>query len=128
MDEIDDFTTFAGFDIIAQTLRTNSGVGFANLAHWSEREGSGQNAQALTERIMGMGMQMPDGFVMSFAPPPIQGLSLTGGVEGYLEFRGDAGIDEIQATASRLMNAAKRAPRAGQRPHHPRHLDPTLPR
>jgi len=110
MDEIDDFTTFAGFDIIAQALRTNSGIGFANLAPWDEREGPGQNAQALTERIMGMGMQMPDGFVMSFAPPPIQGLSLTGGVEGYLEVRGDADIDDIQATASRLMNAANERP------------------
>ncbi|HSH26479.1 MAG TPA: efflux RND transporter permease subunit, partial [Wenzhouxiangella sp.] len=110
MDEIDDFSTFAGFDIIAQALRTNSGVGFANLSDWSERTGPGQDAQSLTRRIMGAGMQMPEGFVIAFAPPPIQGLSLTGGVEGYLEVRGDASIDEIQAIASRIMNAANQRP------------------
>ncbi|NBD94981.1 MAG: multidrug efflux RND transporter permease subunit [Gammaproteobacteria bacterium] len=110
MDEVDDFTTFAGFDIIAGALRTNSGVGFANLADWSERQGPRQNAQAMTERIMGLGGQMPEGFVVSFAPPPIQGLSLTGGVEGYLEVRGDANTEELQAVASRVMNAANERP------------------
>ncbi|RFF29014.1 MULTISPECIES: efflux RND transporter permease subunit [unclassified Wenzhouxiangella] len=110
MDEIDDFTTFAGFDIISMSQRTNSGAGFANLADWSEREGPGQDAQSMTGRIMGMGMQMPDGFVISFAPPPIQGLSLTGGVEGYLEVRGDADTAEIQALAARLMATANERP------------------
>ena len=110
MDEIDDFTTFAGFDIIARSQRTNSGVGFANLADWSEREGPGQDAQSMTGRIMGLGAGMPEGFVISFAPPPIQGLSLTGGVEGYLEVRGDASTDEIQALAARLMAAANERP------------------
>lgn len=110
MDEIDDFSAFAGFDIIAQALRTNSGVGFANLSDWSERTGPGQDAQSLTRRIMGVGMQMPEAFVIAFAPPPIQGLSLTGGVEGYLEVRGDASSDEIQAIASRIMNAANQRP------------------
>ncbi len=110
MDEIDDFSTFAGFDIIAMALRTNSGTGFANLADWSERRGPGQDAQSVTEHIMGMGMQMEDAFVIAFAPPPIQGLSLTGGVEGYLEVREDMSPQEIEALAWQLMGAAGERP------------------
>lgn len=110
MDEVQDFTTFAGFDIIASAQRTNTGVGFANLTDWSKRTGPGQDAQSVTQRIMGMGAGMSEAFVLSFAPPPIQGLSLTGGVEGYLEVRGDASTEEIHALASRVMNAANQRP------------------
>jgi len=110
MDEIDDLTIFAGFDIIAQTLRTNSGVGFANLADWGERTRPEQHAQAVAERVMGLGMGMPDGFVMAFLPPPIMGLSLTGGVEGYLEMRGDPDPREIEAIGQRLAAAANQRP------------------
>ncbi|WP_312036078.1 efflux RND transporter permease subunit [Billgrantia desiderata] len=110
MDEIDEFTTFAGFDIIAGSLRTNAGVGFANLADWSERTGPGQDAQSLTGQIMGMGAGIPEAFVIAFSPPPIQGLSLTGGVEGYLQVRGDATTEEIAELAGRLAAAANARP------------------
>ncbi len=110
MDEIDDLTAMAGFDIIASTLRTNAGIAFANLADWRERRGPGQDAQSLTERIMGMGMQMEDGFVISFAPPPIIGMSLTGGVEGFLEVRGDVTPVELEQLAWQLMSVAGERP------------------
>ncbi len=110
MDEIDEFTTFAGFDIIAGSLRTFAGVGFANLADWSERTGPGQDAQSLAGRIMGMGGGIPEALVIAFTPPPIQGLSLTGGVEGYLQVRGDATTEEIAELAGRLAAAANERP------------------
>ena len=110
MDEVDDFTTFAGFDIISAAQRTNTGVGFASLSDWSRRSGEGQDAMSLTQRIMGMGMSMPEGMVIAFAPPPIQGMSLTGGVEGYLEVRGDSTTEEIFAMANGVMQAANDRP------------------
>ncbi|PWV83163.1 efflux RND transporter permease subunit [Halomonas sp. A11-A] len=110
MDEIDEFTSGAGFDIIAGALRTNVGVGFVNLADWSEREGPGQDAQSLTGRIMGMGGGIPEAFVIAFTPPPIMGLSLTGGVEGYVQVRGDATTEEIAELAGRLAAAANARP------------------
>lgn len=110
MEEVEDFTTFAGFDIISAAQRTNTGVGFASLADWSQRTGEGQDAQSLTQRIMGMGMGMPEGMVIAFAPPPIQGMSLTGGVEGYLEVRGDSTTEENFAMANKVMQAANERP------------------
>ncbi len=110
MDEVDEFTSFAGFDIIAGSLRSNTGVGFANLADWNDRRGPGQDAQSLTGRIMGMGAGIPEANVFAFTPPPIMGLSLTGGVEGYLQVRGDATPQEIQAIAGELAAAANERP------------------
>jgi len=110
MDEVADFTTFAGFDIMAGAMRSNSGVGFANLAPWSERRGPGQDAMSLTGRIMGMGAGIAEAMVIAFAPPPIMGLSLTGGVEGYLEVRGDATPQQIEALAQQVVAAANERP------------------
>jgi HAE1 family hydrophobic/amphiphilic exporter-1/multidrug efflux pump len=110
MEEVQDFTAFAGFDIIAGALRSNSGIGFANLAPWSERRAPEQHAAALTGRIMGMAQGISEGTVFAFTPPPIQGLSLTGGVEGYLEVRGDATPEEVEALANRLVAAASERP------------------
>jgi len=109
-DEVDHFTAFAGFDIMAGGLRTNAGVGFVNLSDWSERTGAEQSAQAMTERIMGMGAGIEEANIISFAPPPIQGMSLTGGVEGYLQYRGDISTAELESLAWQLIGAANERP------------------
>ncbi|ADC72411.1 transporter, hydrophobe/amphiphile efflux-1 (HAE1) family [Thioalkalivibrio sp. K90mix] len=110
IEEIDEFTAFAGFDIIASSLRTNALVGFANLSDWSERRAPDQHASAVVGRIMGVGAGIPEANVFAFAPPPIQGLSLTGGVEGYLQVRGQTTTDEVDAAAQRVVQAANERP------------------
>jgi multidrug efflux pump len=108
--EVSDFAAFAGFDLFAMSLRTDSGAGFLNLADWGDRTGPGQDAASLANRITGMGMGMPEGFVIAFVPPPIQGISLTGGVEGYLQVRGEASTEEMDAIARRFVELATAHP------------------
>ncbi len=110
MDEVQDFTAFAGFDIVAGALRTNAGVGFLNLADWSERGGPGQDAAAIAGRVMGLGMGIEEAMVFAFTLPPIQGLSLTGGVEGYLQYRGDIDAAGLAALSARFVAAANARP------------------
>ncbi len=110
MDEVQDFASVAGIDMFNFALRSNMGMGFVNLADWDDRAGPGQDALSLTRRIMGMGFGIPEANVFAFVPPPIVGLSLTGGVEGYLELRGDPSPLEIAAEAGNLMAAANARP------------------
>ncbi|QEW07051.1 efflux RND transporter permease subunit [Nitrincola iocasae] len=110
LDELQAFTAISGFDIISGSLRTSAGVGFANLTDWKERTGEGQDALSLAGRIMEVGAQIPEGVVVAFTPPSIMGMSLTGGVEGYLQVRGDATTDEVEAHVRRLMTAANERP------------------
>ena len=112
-DEIDEFTSFAGFDIISSSLRTNAVVGFARLADWSERTGPGQDAASITGNIMGLGFGMEEANVFAFTPPPIQGLSLTGGVEGYLQSRGDLDAAALQSMVAQFRQAAGERPEIG---------------
>lgn len=110
MDEVDQFTTVAGFDMIAGSLRTNAGIGFANLADWGDRTGPGQDAASVAGRIIGMGAGIPEAMVIAFTPPPIMGLSLTGGVEGYLEVSGDVTTEELETLGQQLSAAANERP------------------
>ncbi|BEH16063.1 efflux RND transporter permease subunit [Marinobacter shengliensis] len=108
--EVKDVVSFAGFDIISSALRTNSGVAFVTLEDWAEREGEGQKAADIANKIMGIGFGMPEAFVIAFTPPPIQGLSTTGGVEGYIQARGGRTPAEIKTMADQFTQAANARP------------------
>lgn len=110
MDEISEFAAFAGFDIFAASMRSSAALGFANLTDWKERKRPGQDAASIAGRITAMGMGIKEANIFAFVPPPIQGLSLTGGVEGYLQVRGDVTPQEIEAVAQRFVAAANARP------------------
>lgn len=108
--EVEDFTAIAGFDIFASSLRSNALLAFANLSDWDQRPAAHQSAQAVAGRIMATGFGIMEANIFSFTPPPIMGLSLTGGVEGYLQVRGDATPGEIEALANRVVQDANARP------------------
>lgn len=110
MDEVQEFIAFSGFDIVAGALRTNAGVGFINLTDWNERSDPGQDAASIAGRVFGLGLGIEEANVFAFTPPPIQGLSLTGGVEGYLQYRGDITAAELAALGGRFVAAANQRP------------------
>ncbi len=126
MDGVEEFTSFAGFDIIAGSLRSNAMAGFINLADWDERTGEGQSAAEIAQRVMGMGAGIQEANVMAFTPPPIQGLSLTGGVEGYLQVRESSDPARIFELAQQAVGAASERPELCA--HHSGHQHPPLPR
>jgi HAE1 family hydrophobic/amphiphilic exporter-1/multidrug efflux pump len=111
--EVQEFTSFAGFDIIGRAEKSNAIVGFARLADWDERTGPGQDAAAVTGRIMGMGFGIQEANVFAFTPPPIQGLSLTGGVEGYLQGRGQLDAGDLGMLSNRMYGATGGQPAIG---------------
>ncbi len=102
--------TFAGLDVLSFTNRTSAGVTFMPLKDWSERNKPGSDAQSLTGRIMGMMMDIKDAFTLSFNPPPITGISLTGGFEGYLQARGGGDVKALADATTKLTTAAAKRP------------------
>lgn len=110
MPEVRDVVGVAGFDIIAGGLKTNTAVFFTQLENWSEREGPGQDAESLAGQVMGIGFGMPEAFVVAFSPPPIQGISITGGFEAYLQNRGGGSIEDLAERAQQLVAKANERP------------------
>src|ERR671913_108656 len=57
---------------------------------------------------MNAGIQ--DGMVLAFSPPPIMGLSTTGGFELYLQDRTGGGVASLNAATTKLVEAASKRP------------------
>lgn len=108
--EVRDVVGVAGFDIIAGGLKTNTAVFFTQLENWNEREGPGQDAESLAGQVMGIGFGMPEAFVVAFSPPPIQGISITGGFEAYLQNRGGGSIEDLARRAQEIVGKANERP------------------
>ena len=59
---------------------------------------------------MGMGADIKEGLVLAFNPPPIIGMSMTGGVEGYIQNRTGASYAEMMAKTTEFLQAAMQRP------------------
>ena len=111
---VENVVTFAGFDVLTFGTRSNAGVSFIPLKDWKERTSSEMDARNLPPQFMAMGAKYKDGMVMTFNPPPISGMSTTGGFEGYIQDRSGGTIEQLSAVVQRFVaEAAKRPELAG---------------
>ena len=109
----DDNITVTGLDVLTGGQRSNAGVSFVLLKDWAERHGPALSAQAVTGALFGAGMAIKDAFIFSVAPPAVEGMSNTGGFEGFVQSRTNdyAGLE--QATQALVAAAAQRKEVAG---------------
>jgi HAE1 family hydrophobic/amphiphilic exporter-1/multidrug efflux pump len=110
----EDGISFAGLDVLTFSQRSNAGVAFIGLKDWSERSSPDMSAQAVAGAIFGAGMGIKDGFVFAVNPPAIEGLSTTGGFEGFVQARTGNDYAALEQAAQKLAaEAAKRPELAG---------------
>jgi multidrug efflux pump len=102
--------TFAGFDLLSGAQKTNSGISFVTLKDWSERKDPRQEAAALAASFGALNANFKDGVVIGFNPPPIQGMSTTGGFEMYLQDRTGGSLSSLADAANRVVQAAAKRP------------------
>ena len=103
-----DVVTVAGFDLLSGAQRTNAGVSFINLKDWSERTDPKLDARNLAPAFGALNAGFRDGVVTGFNPPPIQGMSTTGGFEFYLQDRSGGSLESLAQAAQRVVEAANR--------------------
>jgi multidrug efflux pump len=107
---VQDVVTFAGFDVLTFGTRSNAGVSFVPLKDWSERTTPELDARNLTREFMAMASTQKDGVMMSFNPPPITGMSTTGGFEGYIQDRSGGSTEQLSAKVQAFIAAAAKRP------------------
>ncbi|WP_417662058.1 efflux RND transporter permease subunit [Pseudomonas sp.] len=107
---VEDVVTFAGFDVLTFGTRSNAGVSFIPLKDWSERTTPELDARNLTHEFMGMGASQKDGVVLTFNPPPITGMSTTGGFEGYIQDRSGGTTAQLSTKVQEFLAAAAKRP------------------
>lgn len=102
--------TFSGFDLLSSAQKTNSGISFITLKDWSVRTDPRQDARNLAPSLAALNARFRDGVVIGFNPPPIQGISTTGGFELYLQDRSGGTLADLAQVTNRLVQAASQRP------------------
>jgi multidrug efflux pump len=102
--------TFSGFDLLSRAQKTSAGISFVTLKDWSERTDPKLDARNLAPSFAALNANFRDGIVIGFNPPPIQGMSTTGGFEFFLQDRSGGTLAGLAEAAQRVVQAA------GQRP------------
>lgn len=107
---IKDIISFSGLDIFTRALKTDTGVAFIVLKDWDERNSSSENSQVLARKFIGMNSSIKEAFFLAFNPPPITGISITGGFEMYLQNQGNDDVYTFFETANKFLDEAKKRP------------------
>ncbi|MGN8160161.1 efflux RND transporter permease subunit [Salinisphaera sp. RV14] len=96
-----------GFDFLAGATRTFAGVEFLTLKDWGDRKASSFQD---VKKVFGIGAGVTSANVLAFNPPPILGLSTTGGFTGYLQNVAGGSYKDIKKEADKLVAAANKNP------------------
>ena len=105
-----DMITLTGYDLLSGVPKPNFVTSFVPLKPWDERKGEGQSSFDFARKVFGVGMGIPEGFVLAFNPPPISGMSNTGGFEVYVQNRGEGDSKDLAGMVGKLIAAAAKRP------------------
>lgn len=103
---VQDTMSFSGMDAISNASKTNVATVFVTLRPWDDRTKAGESSFDVVRTLFGMGMGVEQGQFIAFNPPPISGMSNTGGFEMWLQNRSGASSVELYDVAAKLMAAA----------------------
>ncbi|MDL0102873.1 multidrug efflux RND transporter permease subunit [Campylobacter felis] len=92
-----------GFDLFTNSPKENAGVMFIMLDDWADRNVS---SFEIVQNLNIKHAFNPEAQTFFLDPPPIPGLSITGGFEMYAQNRSGKSYDEIQADVDKLVAAA----------------------
>jgi HAE1 family hydrophobic/amphiphilic exporter-1 len=100
-----------GLNVITSANQSNCGVVFLPLDEWKERTSPELRAVGLAATLQRkLSGQVRDAAVMVIQPPPIRGLSATGGFELMVEDRSGKGIESLQRVLDRFLEEARKRP------------------
>ncbi|MBP5403952.1 MAG: multidrug efflux RND transporter permease subunit [Elusimicrobiaceae bacterium] len=103
--------TFSGYDMLTGAQKNNSVASFVMLKPWDERKKADESSTATVKQVYVKAQQAVTGaLVMPFNPPPIMGMSTTGGLEGYIQNRSEGGSVELAAQLNKFLEAARKRP------------------
>ena len=94
---------FPGLNIASFSNSPNSGLVFFALKPFEEREEPGMSGPEITASLMKKFQSIQEANVAVFPPPPVRGLSTTGGFKLMLEDRADLGYEDLYSASQALL-------------------------
>jgi len=103
--------TLAGYDFTTSAYRTHTVATIIKLKDWKERPNDNQHALfLLTEFSKQLAKTTSEGITFAVVPPPIMGMSVTGGFDMYIQDRTGGSIPDLQKIVDAVLEKAKTRP------------------
>ncbi|GAB3427512.1 efflux RND transporter permease subunit [Massilia solisilvae] len=107
---VENSVAFPGLSINGFTNAPNAGIVFTTLKPADQRHGKEQSAEAIAAEINKRMKAVQDAFMLVLPPPPVSGLSTTGGFKMMIEDRGNLGYDELYQAVKAMQEKASKNP------------------
>ncbi|RUO32726.1 efflux RND transporter permease subunit [Aliidiomarina sanyensis] len=109
-DSVQNTLTFMGYDLVNGGRKPNVGASFVTLEHWDDRNLRRNSSFQFAEQINEMGSDHREATITAFNPPPISGISTTGGLEAYLVAIMDGDNENLIARLNDVIEHANERP------------------
>ncbi|HVJ63086.1 MAG TPA: efflux RND transporter permease subunit, partial [Tahibacter sp.] len=107
---VESAVAFPGLSINGFTNAPNSGIVFATLKPFEERNAPDLTAAAIAGALNAHYAKIQDAYIAVFPPPPVQGLGTIGGFRLQVEDRGSLGFEELFHQTQNLVAKANATP------------------
>lgn len=107
---VNNIITLAGYDFTTSAQRSHTVATIIKLKNWSERPNPEQEAKALLAKFSKQLMGTSEGFSFAVVPPPIMGMSVTGGFDMYVQDRKGGSIEDLGKVVNQIIEKAKTRP------------------
>ena len=101
---------FVALDATTLTNASNNATIFSKLAPFDERIAQGLTAPKILTLLRRRLSVIRSAFVLSIAPPPVQGIGSAGGFKMMVQDRGDVGPVALERAVQKLVTAANKDP------------------
>jgi HAE1 family hydrophobic/amphiphilic exporter-1 len=109
------YASIAGFNLLARSTATSSGLFFVALKPWSERKTAETKAEGVVRVLNKRFYGIAAATVFAFGPPAIQGVGASGGFDLMLQDRAGTGTPlQLGEEANRLIEAVRKRPEIGR--------------
>ena len=100
----------SGLDITTFAYKTDAAISFIHLTDWDQRRSPELGADAIAHKLMGQFSQNKEAFLFAATPPPIRGMSTTGGFEMYVQDRTGGDIAQLNQYVDEIVKKAAERP------------------
>ncbi|NDV19906.1 multidrug efflux RND transporter permease subunit [Pseudodesulfovibrio sp. JC047] len=102
--------SLGGFSLLTGAYSSYNSAFFVVLDDWSERTTPDLTSDAIMARAQKAFFGIQEAIVVAFGPPPIRGLSSTGGLQFELQDKTGGSIEELSNVATSFMAEAGKLP------------------
>nr|WP_298716452.1 multidrug efflux RND transporter permease subunit [uncultured Steroidobacter sp.] len=101
---------FPGLSVAGFTNSPNSAIVFFGLDEFEKRKSPELSGFAIAQKLNGALSSIKEAQIVTFPPPPVNGLGTLGGFKLQLEDRADLGYDELYKATQTILAKARQQP------------------